>query len=39
MEYYSTLCDTIWMIIMCVKDLLDMIMKNGDKDSQYLQNY
>ncbi len=39
MECYSTLCDIIWMIIMCVKALLDMIMKNGDMESQYLQSY
>ncbi len=39
MESYSTLCNTIWTIIMCVKDLLDMMMKNGDMESQYLQSY
>ncbi len=40
MKCYSTLCNTIWTIIMCVKDLLGMMMMmNGDMASQYLQSY
>jgi hypothetical protein len=35
-----TLCNTIWTIIMCVKDLLDMMMKNnGGMAIRYQQSY
>jgi hypothetical protein len=39
MECYSTLCNKILRFIMCVKDLMDMMMKNGDMGSQYLQSF